>query len=451
MRLAVAQIPGAELVRWRDTLALLERQVADAAAQRAALVVLPECAFPAYYLESAATYRAAWRAGLPGPRDVIDAARGWAATHQVAICLGHIEEDGERLYNTATLIDPDGTVRGQAHKRFLWDFDHRWFTAGDELRPIETSLGRIGVMICADARLPEIPATLVKRGADLLIQPTAWVNTGTPAAPYNPQPDFMIPARAREFGVPIASASKHGPEGPTLFVGSSLICDAGGRVIVQAGRRDTNVLVAEVEPGAARTPELTEDERRRLAQPPRPPEDSPAPTRLPELTVLVADEAISATQLEVYDHMLAQLWDGRHEYAVLLLAPNEPAEAAGLHHAVVLGGPAEGLRYCGAIAIGSVSAADAARFAPIRCLALDGAHAVVVFGEGVTEQVLRTRALENRIYIIAYDRPPVRIYAPSGRRVQQVGVPLKMTETVDKCVAPQTDILHGRRPAQYDL
>jgi predicted amidohydrolase len=54
---------------------------------------------------------------------------------------------------------------------------------------------------------------------------------GVASAPWNPQPDFLIAARAAELGVPIASASKWGQEQETTFVGSSLVCNADGQVV----------------------------------------------------------------------------------------------------------------------------------------------------------------------------------------------------------------------------
>jgi predicted amidohydrolase len=72
----------------------------------------------------------------------------------------------------------NGQIAGIHRKCFLWDFDHDYFAAGEEIRPFDTSVGRMGVMICADARLPEIAATLVRKGAEVILQPTAWVNAG---------------------------------------------------------------------------------------------------------------------------------------------------------------------------------------------------------------------------------------------------------------------------------
>ena len=118
------------------------------------------------------------------------------------------------------------------------------------------------MMVCADARLPENPATLAARGAELILHPTAWVNAGSADTPWNPQPEFLIPTRAAECGVPIASASKWGAEGDTTFVGSSLVCDAAGQVVAQCGMTKTAVVVADVELAAPRRLPVADGERR---------------------------------------------------------------------------------------------------------------------------------------------------------------------------------------------
>src|SRR3989304_4331510 len=76
-----------------------------------------------------------------------------------------------------------------------------------------TSIGCLGLMICADGRLPEIARTLALRGAQLIVNPTAWVSTARDRRLLtNPQYEYMIPVRALENGVWIASANKVGTE-----------------------------------------------------------------------------------------------------------------------------------------------------------------------------------------------------------------------------------------------
>jgi predicted amidohydrolase len=263
-RIAVAQTPGVRLEQWRETLKLIFDLIRTAAERRADLVVLPECVWPAYHLGSRQALAAARASGMPTEVKLLEELTRAARSHSLAICAGYLSEQADRLLNRACFIDRHGELLGTHDKCFLWDFDRRWFAPGTGIRPIETEFGPVGIMICADARLPEIPATLAARGARLILQPTAWVNAGSPGHLWNPQADFLIAARAAEFGLPVASASKWGREGDTTFVGSSLICDAEGRILSQAPQAETCVLTADVEPGSNPRVRITDSEREAL-------------------------------------------------------------------------------------------------------------------------------------------------------------------------------------------
>jgi predicted amidohydrolase len=425
MRIAVAQTPGTRLDQWRETRVLLEDMVAGAAGRAAELVVLPECAWPAYCLGTRQAYWDARGAGLPGPDEFLDRICHAARDRQIAICAGFVAEEGDALWNAAVLIGPDGRILGTRYKCFRWAFDRDYFEAGVQIEPIAAPFGRAGVMICADARLPEIPATLAARGAELILHPTAWVNAGSTEAPWNPQPDFLIPARAAEFGVPVASASKWGAEGDTTFVGSSLVCDAEGRVVAQCGPAETTVIAADIEPRPPRRPQATDSERCLLLsrQPPSPPRAAVARLELllrpPGRGVALARAAGSDTWQPV--------------------RPGEPAEIGGAR-------------------IGVLSGAHVRSFAPARCLALEGTHVVVVYG-GAPAGLLRTRACENRVFVIAIGDDGWSAIDPRGMVIherhwlvggaQDMGITLEAAQAASKTVAPGTDVIAGRQPASY--
>jgi predicted amidohydrolase len=459
MRIAVAQMPGTSLDAWRQTLAQIDDALAQAREHRAELVVLPECVWPAYCLGSRAAYRAARHGGLPAPEFFLDHLSQAARAHHMAVCAGYVEERGERLFNAAALVDVSGEVRGVHRKCFLWDFDHDYFEPGETIEPMDTSLGRIGVLICADARLPEIPATLAARGAHLLLQPTGWVNAGTPERLWNPQPDFLVAARAAEFGVPIASASKWGLEGQTVFVGSSLICDATGEVLVQCRQRETTIAVAEVMLRPPRRAEMTAAERGLLL--------SPSSTRragggpVPGLWVRVVPDVSDATELEAIVCETARracaeptLWLARPK------ATAAPVSAVRqIENALIAGGSVDWVHELGAARVAAVRAQEARTFAAIRRRALEGAHVVVVQGNEVGEQAIRARASENRVFIVWVETAGVTVVGPTGQFLHrlhwapgssaQSGVRLDTRLAVDKRVTNETDVLADRRPTMY--
>jgi predicted amidohydrolase len=457
MQLAVAQMPGTMLADWRPTLDAIVATVADAARAGAELVVLPECAWPAYCLVSKEAYQTARRAGLPDGQFFVQRVAQAARESRIAVCVGFVEEQGDRLFNAAALVDADGSVLGVRHKSFLWDFDHDYFEPAAEIKPVETRWGPVGIMICADARLPEIPATLAARGARLILHPTAWVNGGTPEKPWNPQPDFLIRARALEFGVPIASASKWGVEGATTFVGSSLICDAQGQIQVQCGQRETQLVIAEVELGSPQRnrPRFLEQELLSgLSAPQRTYEFQPARS----LELWLAPKSAGRNTLR--EHALETL---SHLPSAWLVpqALSSPEMDHQFDNKVLIRGSRGGSRnVCGA-RLSGVPASEVHRFAPLRYLALTGIHLAIVIGDNVPEPLVRARACENRIFV-AWCRPNnVQVIAHSGHRLAELAWPAKLpTEpslvldlqlAENKSVAPETDVLADRRPELYEF
>jgi predicted amidohydrolase len=453
MRVAVAQTPGTSLTQWRATLAELDKQISAARECGADLVVLPECAWPAYSLGSVSEYWKARRAGLPGADFFLEYLARTARRQRIAICAGFVEETGEHLYNAAALFEADGRLAGSHRKCFLWDFDHDCFVPGDRIAPVTTRFGPVGIMICADARLPEIPATLAYRGARLILHPTAWVNTGTPASPWNPQPDFLIRARAAEFHVPIASASKWGTERATSFVGSSLICDAAGKKLVQAESTGSGVFVAEVELGSPHATPATDAERAvLLSVGPRPVGLKDAPEV--ELALVPAGSG----QLEVLTEA-ARRAPGAPPAIWILSDPgdNWTEPIVRVESTLVLTRPTPEPIDFGGARVAAIFARSAATFTAARCLALSGVHLVVILGNDVEEWAVRARACENRVFA-AWARPDgLAVYDPTGRPVpgpsadsgSSALVPLR--QAVDKCVADRTDVLADRTPALYSF
>ncbi len=444
----MAQTPGVTLAEWAATGNLIESLVQVAAGQQADLVVLPECAWPAYFLGSRRDYFAARAAGLPAPTDFLLRLSRLARDLHIAICCGHVEEHGGRLCNTATLLGPDGRVLGRHRKCFLWAFDHDVFDPGDALLPCDTPFGRVGLMVCADARLPEIPATLAARGAELLLQPTAWVNAGPAGTLWNPQPEFLISARAAEFGVPIVSASKWGREGQTEFVGSSLICDARGQVLARCPAEGTQLVLAEVSPGRPRPARLTATERVTLNRPGAAVIAPGAPTRAAmvfsrlELTAAQLQELTKRASAAL-DAPAALLPVSRPPVCVFTPAANDQ--------------PLEGAASWAA----AVDALEMSRFACPRSLAADGVLLLLAHAASLDVPLTLARACENRIYIASVTPKQAALVSPAGRVLHQVEfgragaaesqLVIDLDQARCKLVADRTEVFAGRRPEQYRL
>jgi predicted amidohydrolase len=230
--------------RWPELLA----RIAAAAEAGAKLVVVPEGTVPAYVIGSEPVDPSLIEAAA---RDVIAVAARTGAT----IVYGGARASEQGLANSAYVVTPRG-IAGHADKCLLWHFDRRWFTPGGALEPVDTPAGRLGVFICADGRIPTIASTLVERGAEVLVVPTAWVTSGRdPQALENLQADLMIAVRARENGVPLVAANKAGVEARSVaYCGKSQIVAADGSVVALASQDEDTILYGSVAIGPPRAP-----------------------------------------------------------------------------------------------------------------------------------------------------------------------------------------------------
>jgi predicted amidohydrolase len=233
----------------RHTLEMVDR----AAAERPDLIVLPEATYPAYFLRSREEYRQA------GPLDADALLRtfgGKAAQHGAYLAVGVAFPSDEEVTNSALLFAPDGSLAGRYDKSFLWHFDRHWFRGGAHYPVFETPLGRLGLLICADGRLPEIARCLVLGGAQVIVDSTAWVSWGRqPSDLSNPQPEYMMSARALENGVWVVAAGKVGIEaGSIVYCGRSCVIDPRGRTLASAGTEEETVLAFDLDPAQATGP-----------------------------------------------------------------------------------------------------------------------------------------------------------------------------------------------------
>jgi predicted amidohydrolase len=206
----------------------IRARVSAAAESGAELIVLPEGTVPAYVIGTNPVEPELLEMAA---RDMIAIAAGNATT---IVYGGGRFADGV-LRNCAYVVTPEG-ISGTADKCFLWHFDRRWFAPGTTLEPITTPVGRLGVLICADGRIPTIASTLVERGAEILVMPTAWVSSGRePAVLENIQADLLINVRAMENGVPLVAANKVGVEARSVaYCGKSAIVAADGSFVARA-------------------------------------------------------------------------------------------------------------------------------------------------------------------------------------------------------------------------
>lgn len=250
MRVALAQMlvePGEK----QTNLARAESWIAQAARRGAEIVVLPE-ALPLGWTHPSARRLADEIPHGESCSRLIEAAR----RHRVFVCAGLVERAGENIFNAAVLVDPAGAVLIHHRKIHELDLAHDLYARGDRLSVVETPLGRIGVMICADGFAPgqSISRTLGMMGAQVILSPCAWaVPADHDHEPYGQLWLDNYGPVAREFGLSIVGVSNVGPitAGPWLgrkCIGNSLVVGPDGREVVRGpyGERAEALLMQEV-------------------------------------------------------------------------------------------------------------------------------------------------------------------------------------------------------------
>ncbi len=162
----------------------------------------------------------------------------------VVIVTSLFERRAAGLYhNTAVVIDSDGTVAGKYRKMHIPDdpgyYEKFYFTPGDiGFQPVDTSLGRLGVLVCWDQWYPEAARIMALRGAELLIYPTA---IGYDEADTNEEQQrqrtawqTVMRGHAVANGLPVVAVNRVGTEGSQRFWGTSFICGPQGELLYEA-------------------------------------------------------------------------------------------------------------------------------------------------------------------------------------------------------------------------
>ncbi|HPC74677.1 MAG TPA: nitrilase-related carbon-nitrogen hydrolase [Syntrophales bacterium] len=224
--------------------ALIENAGAD-------LLVLPEL-FNTGYLFTSLKEARDLAEEVPGGRTTEALVRA-AKKNGIHIVGGLAERSGDKIYNSAVLVSPDGFV-AVYRKIHLFFEEKLWFSPGDR-KPAVYDIGacRVGVMICFDWFFPEMTRILALQGADVICHSANLV------LPYCQ--DVMI-TRCLENRVFAVTCNRTGSEqrgGKTLaYTGRSQIVDPRGNVLFRAGRETEEIRVADVDVKAARDKQLNE-------------------------------------------------------------------------------------------------------------------------------------------------------------------------------------------------
>jgi len=233
-----------------------------AAARGAQLVVLQELHAGLYFCQTEETGCFDQAETIPGPStDILgDLARELG----VVLVLSLFEKRAAGLYhNTAVVLERDGTIAGRYRKMHIPDdpgyYEKFYFTPGDlGFEPIDTSVGRLGVLVCWDQWYPEAARLMALAGAELLIYPTAiGFDPNDTAEEQQRQREAWTTiqrAHAVANGLPVVSVNRVGfepdPSDQTAgarFWGSSFVAGCQGELLARAGESEEEVLVVQID------------------------------------------------------------------------------------------------------------------------------------------------------------------------------------------------------------
>ena len=186
-----------------------------------------------------------------------------AKKYEIVLITSLFEKRTEGLYhNTAVVFDKDGTLAGKYRKMHIPDdpgfYEKFYFTPGDlGFEPIQTSIGKLGVLICWDQWYPEAARIMALKGAEILIYPTAigWFDADSKREKKRQLEAWISIQRSHAIanGVPVISCNRVGFEKDASgvmdgirFWGNSFVCDPQGKIIAQADKKQT-ILYANID------------------------------------------------------------------------------------------------------------------------------------------------------------------------------------------------------------
>ncbi|HOF99405.1 MAG TPA: carbon-nitrogen hydrolase [Paludibacteraceae bacterium] len=245
-----------------ENLSKLQENIRKCAAAGAELVVLQELHNSLYFCQTENPDYFDLAETIPGPST--DYFGKLAGELGVVLVLSLFEKRSAGLYhNTAVVLEKDGTIAGIYRKMHIPDdpayYEKFYFTPGDlGFVPIQTSLGKLGVMVCWDQWFPEAARLMALAGAELLIYPTAigWETTDSEEEKQRQLEAWITIQRSHAIanGLPVVSCNRVGheddPSGETggiQFWGNSFVAGPQGEILVQASNQQEENLLVDVD------------------------------------------------------------------------------------------------------------------------------------------------------------------------------------------------------------
>ena len=262
MTLKTALIQQHNVADTQDNIRRLTNSIKDAADQGAQLVVLQELHNSLYFCQTEDVNQFDLAEPIPGPST--DYYAQLAKEQGIVLVTSLFERRAAGLYhNTAVVFDKDGTIAGCYRKMHIPDdpayYEKFYFTPGDlGFHPIDTSVGRLGVLVCWDQWFPEAALLMALQGAQILIYPTAigYESTDTPEEQQRQREAWTTVQRGHAVanGLPVVAVNRVGfepdPSKQTngiQFWGSSFVAGPQGELLYRAPDNEEALALVDID------------------------------------------------------------------------------------------------------------------------------------------------------------------------------------------------------------
>jgi predicted amidohydrolase len=254
VRLAICQILVIDTDR-EGNFRRIEYALEGAQAQHADIAIFPESSILGWENPDAHTMAA------PIPGKDSDRIAALAQKFHVMIAIGLDEKDGDRLYDSAILVDKTGKLLWKHRKiNVLPELMTPPYSTGrpEDIGVVDTEFGRIAVLICADTFSDAFVERMKTLKPDLMLVPYGWAAPNDQWPQHSRLLEDLVKKRAAQVGCPMAGVDlagemTHGPWTGQTYGGSSFVADGTGKILLTLRDRDTDMKVIEVAVGRAGT------------------------------------------------------------------------------------------------------------------------------------------------------------------------------------------------------
>lgn len=246
----------------KANIAKLTENICECAAKGAKLVVLQELHNSVYFCQTEDASLCDLAETIPGPST--EYFGDLAKRLRIVLVLSLFEKRAPGLYhNTAVVLEKDGSIAGKYRKMHIPDdpcfYEKFYFTPGDfGFKPIQTSVGSLGVLVCWDQWYPEAARLMALNGAQILIYPTAIGGVGTDSKEeqQTQRQAWQLVQRGHSVanGLPVVTVNRVGheddPSGNTIgldFWGYSFATGPQGEILAQFGTDEEGVKVVDID------------------------------------------------------------------------------------------------------------------------------------------------------------------------------------------------------------